>query len=71
MDKQWIVMDLSLKGLNAAEIHNDLVATLKSEVKSDSTVTYSVRKPSFSSPKTPSLLRVQLQSSTNQTKQSY
>jgi hypothetical protein len=39
MDQQSIVMYLSLKGLNAVEIHNDLVATLKGEAKLDSTVT--------------------------------
>jgi hypothetical protein len=47
-----IVMYLSLKGLNAGEIHYDLVATLNGEAKSYSTVTYYLRKPSFSSPKT-------------------
>jgi hypothetical protein len=44
-------MYLSLKGLNAVEIHNDLVARLKGEAKSDGTVTYHFRKPNFSSPK--------------------
>jgi hypothetical protein len=44
-------MYLSLKGLNAVEIHNGLAATLKGEAKSDSTVTPYLRKPSFSSPK--------------------
>jgi hypothetical protein len=53
MDQQWILMCLSLKCLNAAEIHNDPVATLKGEAKSYSTVTYALRKPSFSNPKTP------------------
>jgi hypothetical protein len=53
VDQQSIVMDFSLKGLNAVEIHNDLVATFKGKAKSYSTVTYSLRKPSFSSPKTP------------------
>jgi hypothetical protein len=52
MDQQSIVMSFSLKGLNAVEVHNDLVATLKGEAESDSTVTYYVRKPIFSSPKT-------------------
>jgi hypothetical protein len=52
MDQQSIVMYLSLRGLNAVKIHNDLVATLKGEAKSGSTVTYCLRKPSFSSPKT-------------------
>jgi hypothetical protein len=65
MDQQSTVMYLSLKGLNAVEIHNDLVDTLKGEAKSYSTVTYYLRKPSFSSPRHPSLLRVQLQFSTN------
>jgi hypothetical protein len=45
-------MYLSLKGLNAVEIHNDLVAILKGEARSCRTVTYYPRKPSFSSPKT-------------------
>jgi hypothetical protein len=49
MDQQSIVMDLSLNGLNAVEIRNNLVATLKGEAKSDSTVPYCFRKPSFSS----------------------
>jgi hypothetical protein len=52
MDQQSIVRYLSLNGLNAAEIHNDLVATLKGQAKSDVTVMYHLRKPSFSSPKT-------------------
>jgi hypothetical protein len=51
--QQSIVMYLSLKDLNVVEIHNDLVATLKGEAKSYITVTYCLRKPSFSSPKTP------------------
>jgi hypothetical protein len=46
-------MYLSLKGLNAVEMHNDLVTTLKGEAKSYGTVTYYLRKPSYSSPKTP------------------
>jgi hypothetical protein len=53
MNQQSIVMCLSLKSLNEVEIHNDLVATLKGEAKSDSIVTYYPRKPNFSSPKTP------------------
>jgi hypothetical protein len=53
MDQQSIMMYLSLKDLNAVEIHNDLVATLKSKAKLYSTITYYLRKPSFSSPKTP------------------
>jgi hypothetical protein len=53
MDQQSIVMYLSLKDLNAIEIHNDLVATLKGEARFYGTVTYYLRKPSFSSPKTP------------------
>jgi hypothetical protein len=53
MDQRSIVMYFSLKGLNAVEIHNDLVATLTSKAKSYRTVTYYLRKPSFSSPKTP------------------
>jgi hypothetical protein len=52
MDQQSIVTYLSLKGLNAVEIHNDLAATLKGKAKSESTVTYCLREPSFSSPKT-------------------
>jgi hypothetical protein len=52
-DRQSIVMYLSLKGLNAVEIHNDLVTTLKGEGKPSSSVTYCLRKPSFSSPKAP------------------
>jgi hypothetical protein len=52
-DQQSTVMYLSLKGLKAVEIHNDLVATLKGEAKSYSIVTYYLRKPSFSSPNTP------------------
>jgi hypothetical protein len=51
MYQQSIVMYLRLKGLNAVEIHNDLVATLKGEAKSSRTVAYYLRKPSFSSPK--------------------
>jgi hypothetical protein len=46
-------MYLNLKGLNTVEIHDDLVATLKCEANSDSTLTYNLLKPSFSSPKTP------------------
>jgi hypothetical protein len=53
MDQQSIVMRLSLKGLHAFEIHTDLVATLKGEAKSYSTVTSCRRRPSSSSPKTP------------------
>jgi hypothetical protein len=53
MDQQSIVMYLNLKDLNGIEIHNNLVATLKGETKSKSTVTRYVRKPSFSSLKTP------------------
>jgi hypothetical protein len=53
MDQRSIVMYRSLKGLNAIESHNDLVATPKGEAKFYSTVTYYLRKPSFSSPKTP------------------
>jgi hypothetical protein len=53
MDQQSIVMYLSLKGLNTVDIHDDLVAALKGEAKSYSIVTYYIRKPSFSSPKTP------------------
>jgi hypothetical protein len=52
MDQQSIVMDLSRKGLNVVEIHNDLVTTLKGEAKSYSTVTDHLRKPRFSSSKT-------------------
>jgi hypothetical protein len=52
MDHQSVVIYLGLKGLNAVEIHNVLVTTLKAEAKSYSTVTYYLRKPSFSSPKT-------------------
>jgi hypothetical protein len=53
MDAETIVMYLSLKGLNTVEIHKNLVATLKGEAKSDSTVSYDLRKPSFWRPKTP------------------
>jgi hypothetical protein len=53
MDQQWVVMYLSLKSLNAVEIDNDLVVTLKSEGKSYSTVKCYLRKPSLSSPKIP------------------
>jgi hypothetical protein len=52
MNQQSIVMYLSPKGVNAIEIDNDLAATLKGETKSYSTVTYYLRKPKFSSPKT-------------------
>jgi hypothetical protein len=52
IDQQSIVMYLSLKGLSAVEIHNDLGATLKGEARFYSTVTYSLAKPSFLSPKT-------------------
>jgi hypothetical protein len=38
MDQRSIVTYLSLKGLNAVEIYNDLAATLKGEAKSYSTV---------------------------------
>jgi hypothetical protein len=51
LDQQSIVMYLSLKSLNAIKIHNDLVATLKGEAKSYSTVPYYLRKPKFSSSK--------------------
>jgi hypothetical protein len=53
MDQQSTGMYLRLTGLNAVEIHSDLVTTLKDEAKSYSIVTYYLRKPSFSSPKTP------------------
>jgi hypothetical protein len=53
MDQQLIVMYLSLKGLNEVEAHNDLGATLTSKAKSYRIVTHYLRKPSFSSPKTP------------------
>jgi hypothetical protein len=53
MDQQSIVKHLNLNGSNAVEVHNDFVATLKGEAKSDSTATYYLRNPSFSSPKTP------------------
>jgi hypothetical protein len=39
MDQSSIVMYLSLKGLNAVEIHNDPVATLKGEATSYSIAT--------------------------------
>jgi hypothetical protein len=45
-------MYLSLKGLNAVEIHNDLVATFKGEAQPYNIVTYYLGKPSFSSPRT-------------------
>jgi hypothetical protein len=50
MDQQSIVMYFGLKGLNAVEIRNDFVATLKGEAKSYNTVTYYLRKPSFPRP---------------------
>jgi hypothetical protein len=53
MDQQSIVMYLSLKDVNAVEIHKDFVATLKGETKFYSIVTQDLGKPSFSSPKTP------------------
>jgi hypothetical protein len=53
MDWQSIVMYISLKGLNAVKIHNDLVATLRGEAKFYITGTYYLRKPSFLSPKIP------------------
>jgi hypothetical protein len=68
VDQQSIVMYLSLKGLNVIEIHSNLVATLSGEAKSYSPVRYYLRKPSFSSPKAPQLLRVQLQFSMNRMK---
>jgi hypothetical protein len=40
MDRQSVVTDLSLKGLNAIEVHNDLGATLKGDAKYYNTVTY-------------------------------
>jgi hypothetical protein len=46
---------LSLKGLNAVEIHNNLVAAFKGGANADSTVTYHLRKPSFPIPKAPQL----------------
>jgi hypothetical protein len=52
MDQPSVAMYLSLEGLNAVEIHNDLVAALKDEAKSYITVTYYHRKPSFSGPRT-------------------
>jgi hypothetical protein len=53
LGQQSTVMYLGLKGLDAVEIHNNLVSTLKSEANSDSTGTYYLHKPSFSSPKIP------------------
>jgi hypothetical protein len=53
MDQQLIVMYPGLKGLNAIDIHNDLLATLKGEAKSYRTLMYYLHEPSFSSPKTP------------------
>jgi hypothetical protein len=50
MDQQSIVTYLSLKGLNAVEIHNELVATFKGEAKPCHSITYCLRKPSFSNP---------------------
>jgi hypothetical protein len=52
MNQQSIAMYLSLKGLNAVEIYNDIVVTLKGEAKSYRTVAYPLCKPNFSSPKT-------------------
>jgi hypothetical protein len=54
MDFQSIVMYLSLKGLNAVEIHSDLVAILKGEAKFYRIVACHLRNPSFSSPVIPS-----------------
>jgi hypothetical protein len=53
MDQQSVVRHLSLKGLDAIEMCNDLIATIKGMVKSYSTVTYYLRMSTFSSPKTP------------------
>jgi hypothetical protein len=44
MDQQSIVTYLSLNGLNAVEIHNNLVATLKGEEKQYRNVTYCLRR---------------------------
>jgi hypothetical protein len=53
MDQQSIVTYLSLKGLNAVEIHNDFAATSKGEAQFYNTVTYYFHKPTFSSQNTP------------------
>jgi hypothetical protein len=53
MDQQSVVMYFSLRGLNAVEIHNDLVATLKGEARSSGIVTDYLCKPNFSNPTTP------------------
>jgi hypothetical protein len=53
MDQQSIVMYLSLKGLNAVKIYNELVATLKGEAKFSGPAKHYLCKPSFSNPKTP------------------
>jgi hypothetical protein len=39
MDFNWIVLYLKAKGMNARQIHNDLIATLGTKVPSYSTVT--------------------------------
>jgi hypothetical protein len=70
MDQQLIVMYLSLKGLNAVKIHNDLLATLNGEEKSYRTVPYCLCKPSFSSPKRPQPFESPAPFSMNQMKQS-
>jgi hypothetical protein len=51
--QSFALVYLSLKGLNAAETHNDLVVILKIEAKAYSTVAYYLPTQSFSSPKTP------------------
>jgi hypothetical protein len=51
MDQQSIAMYLGLKDSNAVDIHNDLVATLKGEAKSSSTVTYLPPQAEFIDPK--------------------
>jgi hypothetical protein len=47
MDQKSIVLYLGLKQMNATEIHNDLVATLKDKAMPYSTVTYHLRSTSF------------------------
>jgi hypothetical protein len=70
MDRQSIVIYLSLKDLNAVEVHNDLVTTLKGEARSSGIVTYHSASRVSRAQRHPRVLRVQLQSSTNRMKQS-
>jgi hypothetical protein len=69
MDQQSIVMYLSLKGLNAVEIHNDLVATLKGEAKSYSLSRTSSTNRVSRAQRHSGLLRAEFQFSMNQMKE--